>query len=279
MSLLRPLTLLLATLATTTTATTGVLLPLYVYPSATFNDGAANWRPALAAISASPSTPYLAVINPGNGPGATGSPGNADANYITGVSQLNAAPNVKTIGYVRTNYGTSSTSELYANLTTWSSWSSYTETDLSVAGIFFDEAPTDNYEYLSSAISHARSAFGTQQITTICNFGTAAAAEFYSICDVAIVFEGYLNNPGSPTYAGAATYTANTPAGYLAQAAVVVHHFTGSAADGRVADTALLGSYVQEAEADGLGWVYFCSADYDSITAAPATVGALAAAF
>lgn len=61
---------------------TGVLLPLYVYPSSVWNDGAANWKPAFDAISSHFSVPWLVVVNPGNGPGATGQPGNGDENYI-----------------------------------------------------------------------------------------------------------------------------------------------------------------------------------------------------
>ncbi|KAI1758172.1 Spherulation-specific family 4-domain-containing protein [Xylaria castorea] len=273
-------------------AATGVLLPLYVYPSAEYDDGAANWKPALDAMaaSASSSVSWLAVVNPGNGPGQTGQPGNGDANYISGVSQLNAQPNVRTIGYVRTNYATSPQEELQANITNWASWASYSgsgsgsgsgSSDIGVDGIFFDESSAADFDYLNTAVTHARAAFGSKQIVTICNFGSAAPAEFFGICDVAIVFESFLNNPPSPAYMGKATIDANTPSGggYDAQAAVVVHDFVGAAADGRPADTALLGSYVQEARDAGLGWLYFCSGGYDSITTAPATVGALAAAF
>ncbi|RYC55166.1 hypothetical protein CHU98_g11040, partial [Xylaria longipes] len=217
-----------------------------------------------------------------NGPGATGQPGNGDVNYISGVSQLNAQPNVQTIGYVRTNYGTSSQAELLANVTNWTAWASYSGAeDVHVDGIFFDESSADNFDYLNTAVTNARTAFGSRQITTVCNFGSAAPAEFYSICDVAIIFESYLNNPDAPAYMGKTTIDANTPAGgnYEAQGAVIVHDFVGAAADGRAADTTLLDSYVQEAKGAGLGWVYFCSGGYDSITTAPATVGALAAAF
>ncbi|KAI0436774.1 Spherulation-specific family 4-domain-containing protein [Xylaria telfairii] len=274
--------LLASSLLATTASATGVLLPLYTYPSAEYNDGAANWKPAVDAIAASPAVPWLAVVNPGNGPGATGAPGNDDVNYIAGVSQLNAHANVQTIGYVRTNYGTSPQAELQANITSWAGWSSYSGAeDIGVDGIFFDESSAVDFEYLNTAVTYARAAFGSKRIITICNFGSAAPAEFFSICDVAIVFESFLNNPDAPAYMGKATVDANTPTGggYEAQAAVIVHDFVGTAVDGRTADTALLSSYVLEARDAGLGWLYFCSAGYDSITTAPATIGALAAAF
>ncbi|KAI3324264.1 Spherulation-specific family 4-domain-containing protein [Xylariaceae sp. AK1471] len=286
MALLR-VSALLASMAASVSAT-GILLPLYLYPSAEFNDGAANWKPAFDAMAASAHVPWLVVVNPANGPGPTGEPGNGDPNYISGVSQLNALSNVQTIGYVRTDYGASPLAELEANITNWANWSSFSSSsentgvneNIGVDGIFFDEASASGFEYLNSAIAYARTAFGSKQIVTICNFGGAAPAEYYGICDVAIAFESFLNNPDFPVYMGQTTLDANIPAGnYDAQAAVIVHDFTGAAYDGKVADVTLLNSYVQFVRDFGLGWVYFCSGGYDSITTAPATIGALAAAF
>ncbi|CAM1507728.1 Fc.00g045760.m01.CDS01 [Cosmosporella sp. VM-42] len=253
---------------------TGYLLPLYVYPSAVWNDGAANWKPALDAISSHSSVPWLVVVNPGNGPGATGQPGNGDQNYISGVSQLNSHTNVKTVGYVRTNYGTSSLDELKANITTWSKWSTYTAANVAVKGIFFDET-IENFNYLNEAITFARQSFSTP-ITTICNFGAKAAAEYYGICDVVIAFESYLNHVDTPQYKSQTTLDSNVPQGYESQAAILVHHFTGSAFDGSAATTSLLSNYISVIKKDGIGWCYFGSGDYDTITTTPATVGEVA---
>ena len=253
---------------------TGVLLPLYVYPSAIWNDGAANWKPAFDAISSHSSVPWLVVVNPGNGPGATGQPGNGDQNYISGVSQLNSHANVKTVGYVRTNYGTSSLDELKANITTWSKWSTYTAANVAVNGIFFDETVAD-FNYLNEAITFARQSF-SQPITTICNFGAKATAEYYDICDVVIAFESYLNHVDAPQYKSQTTLSSNVPKGYESKASIIVHHFTGTAYDGAAATAALLNTYISVIKNYGIGWCYFNSADYDSITATPATVGEVA---
>jgi len=260
---------------------TGILLPLYVYPSLNFNDGAALWQPAISAMSSHSTVPWLVVVDPQNGPGATGQPGNADTNYISGVSQLNALPNVRTIGYVRTNYATSPFAELQANITTWKNWDT-SSSNISVDGIFFDESSTSNFTYLSQATSFARSAFGTKAITTICNFGARAEANFYSICDVVIAFESCLNCKDAtgaqlPQYESQTTISANIPSGLQGQAAILVHDFSGTAEDGSTADAALLQQYVHTLAADGVGWCYFGSAGYNNITTAPATVGALAA--
>ncbi|KAI0391926.1 Spherulation-specific family 4-domain-containing protein [Xylariaceae sp. FL0594] len=273
---------LLASVAalSSTVSATGILLPLYVYPSAQYNDSAANWQPALDAMRASRSVTWLTVVNPDSGPGnLTLPPANGDINYQSGISQLNAQPNVKTIGYVRTNYSVSPLSVLEANITKYASWTG----DLAVDGIFFDETNTSSVDYLTQAVSFARSAFGSSRpITTICNFGVVTPSAFYAsgLCDVNIVYEGYLNN-GNDYYDGDATLNANIPsgAGNAAKSAVVVHDFTGTNHEGVAATTALLRSYVSEAENYGLGWLFFCSAEYTSITTPPATIGALAASF
>ncbi|KAM5349733.1 hypothetical protein ACJ41O_006238 [Fusarium nematophilum] len=258
------------------TAATGILLPLYKYPSESWNDGAANWKPAFDAIAADSSIPWLVVVNPFNGPGPTGKPGNEDVNYIAGTAKLNSYSNVKTIGYVRTNYGQSPLEELKANITTWSQWSTYTEADIAIHGIFFDESSAD-FDYLNEAITFTREAF-SDGVTVVCNFGTKAAAEYYSICDVVVAFESCLNCAEAPPYESQTTLTNNVPSGYEGQAAVILNRFTGTSIDGREANQALINEYVDTIEQHGLGWFYFTSADYDTIDAEPATVGANAAA-
>ncbi|KAF7362125.1 putative cell surface spherulin 4-like protein [Mycena venus] len=254
---------------------TGILLPLYIYPSQVFNDGAVNWQPARTAMSSHPSVQWLAVINPDSGPGGTRQPGNADTNYITGVSQLNALPNVRTIGYVHTSFSTAPMTELQANITTWKNWAT-ASSNISVDGIFFDETSAD-FTYLSNATAFARQAFGSRPITVVCNFGTAATAQFYTICDVVVAFESCLNCPDGPPYASQSTISANIPSGKQAQAAILVHDFSGTAHDGSTANAGLLTQYVDTLVGDGVGWCYFTSAGYDTITTAPATVSALAA--
>lgn len=251
---------------------TGILLPLYVYPSAEWNDGAANWKPVVAAANAHTSIDWTVVINPYNGPGTTGKPGNDDVNTISGVSQLNALSNVNTVGYVRTNYAAASMAELQANITNYAGWAAYAAADISIHGIFFDESTTADYDYLNEAVTFARGAFD-EEITTICNFGVAATAKFYAICDVVVGFESCLNCEGLPQYKGATTLQANFPSGYEDQGAVIVNHFTGTDYAGKTATADLLTSYAEVVVEEGIGYMYFCSADYNDITTGPATVG------
>lgn len=254
---------------------TGVLLPLYVYPAAVYNDGAANWRPVFDAVSAHSNVPWMVVVDPHNGPGLSGLPGDNDLNYISGVAQLNSYSNVKTIGYVRTNYATSPMDELKKNITQWHDWSNYSGADIAVDGIFFDES-IDNFSYLNEAITFARTTFGSTPITTICNFGAAAPAEYYSICDIVVAFESCLNCADAPQYKSQATISANIPSGYEPFASIIVHDFAGTAYDGTTADASLLAYYLNTLKSSNVGWAYFCSAGYDSITTAPATVGQVA---
>ncbi|KAG6011537.1 hypothetical protein E4U43_008251 [Claviceps pusilla] len=261
---------------TASASATGVLLPLYLYPSSKFNDGAANWQPVMAAASSSPSLPFLTIVNPYNGPGQTGQPGDADRNYITGVSQLNALRNVKTIGYVRTNYSAAPMQELKTNMSIWQSWSTYAAANISIHGIFLDEA-APNASYMTEAAFFARQLFGPWA-TVVCNFGTAAPEAYYDICDVVVAFESCLNCALGPQYRSRETIKANIPGGEQrrARGAVIVNGFAGRAFDGTVADEALLEKYAGDVKSEGVGWAYFCSGGYDDVRRRPATIGDVA---
>jgi hypothetical protein len=265
--------LVVATSLLVTVKATGILLPLYVYPSNVWNDNAANWQPVISAVNNYPTNKWLAVVNPDSGPG-NGQPGSGDINYISGVSQLNALANVKTVGYVRTDYSTSSLDQLKKNITTWRNWSTYQGANIGVKGIFFDEC-SNNYAYLSQAVNFARQNF-TTPITVICNFGVAAADQYYDLCDVVIAFESCLNCSGAPPYLSQTTLNANFPTARRPKGAVVVNRFTGTASNGATANVALLDSYIDTIVSNAIGWFYFTSADYNTITTAPATVQQLA---
>lgn len=279
------------------TSATGILLPLYTYPAIDYNDGASAWAPVRDAITANPSVEWQVVVNPHNGPGLSGLPGDNDVNYINGTAQFNALPNVRTIGYVRTLNGAAPLAEVQANITAWSAWNSYAASNISVHGIFFDEAiePSgisdgSNLEYLTSATNFARQAFSSTPIVTICNFGAKPDARYYTICDEIVVFESCLGNnagdpacttaPLPPQYQDQATIDANIPdATKAGQAAVIVHDFVGTTYNGQPADVSTLKGYVTTLKSNSVGWAYFCSSGYGTVTAAPVTVGALASAF
>ena len=253
---------------TTTVSGTGILLPLYVYPS---SDGS-SWQPAFDAMSAYPDISWLTVIDPWDGPGSLTSPGNANIDYISGTAKLNSHNNVQTIGYVHTSYATADMGTLQANITGWKNWDAYTASKIGVKGIFFDES-ADNITYMSEAVSFAKSTFG-DNVVTICNFGAKAPAEYYDLCSVVIAFESALNTSPYPPYLDQdqATITNNIPAGKASDAAILVNTFTGTAQDTSIANSALLGKYQSTLVSNNIGWSYFCSAGYNSITTGPATI-------
>ncbi|KAI1344814.1 Spherulation-specific family 4-domain-containing protein [Xylariaceae sp. FL0016] len=271
----------LLALTSSTIATTGILLPLYVYPGA----DASNWSPALDAIQSHAAVPWLVVANPDSGPG--GNPASPDTNYIAGIQALTSHANARVLGYVHTGYGGAPLEALKANVSAWAGFASGVSgaEDVEVQGIFFDEsspAAGADAAYLAEAIGYARAAFA-DDIVAVCNFGARVqdAAAYYGqgMCDVAVAFESCLGSGdcgGAPAYGDEATLAAEVPGRYAAQSAVLVHDFTGSAADGSAADVSLLQRYVTTAKAYGLGWLYFGSGGYDSLTTAPATVGELA---
>ncbi|KAH6986701.1 Spherulation-specific family 4-domain-containing protein, partial [Ilyonectria destructans] len=232
--------------------------------------------PVFNAILSNSNIQWLAILNLLNGPGSTGSPGNNDPNYITGISKLNNYSNVKTIGYIYTSYAKILLYKLKATITTWSKWATYSQANIAIYGIFFDECSSANFNYLNQAIIFARRAFGNS-ITTVCNFGAKAGVEFYTICNVIVAFKSCLNCPDGLLYMDQATLSNNIPSSYMTEGAIILNRFTGTSADSRVANQALINGYVQTMKQNGLGWFYFASAGYDTLTAPPATVGADAA--
>lgn len=58
------------------------------------------------------------------------------------ILRLNAQPNVRTLGYVRTTYCRRPISDVFADIETYSGWPKDTpHASLGVHGIFFDETP------------------------------------------------------------------------------------------------------------------------------------------
>src|SRR3989449_8451971 len=86
------------------TSSSGVVIPLYTYPT----DG--SWAATLQARNAHPNVPIIAVINPNNGPG-----GSSDSNYVQGVKSFQAA-GIIVLGYVATGYASHAMSNLDAQI-------------------------------------------------------------------------------------------------------------------------------------------------------------------
>ena len=124
-------------------------------------------------MEAHPNLAFTVIVNPSSGPGLSQYPNDQ---YSTGVQKLNAYPNVKTVGYVRTGYATRNISTVVSEVGTYAGWASKSSA-LAMHGIFFDEAP---HEYVAEAVEYMRSinqavknATGLQGDKTVrkCSFG------------------------------------------------------------------------------------------------------------
>src|SRR5437868_937297 len=75
----------------TSTTKTGIMIPLYSYPGS-------SWNSVIQSKTANPSVPYVAIINPSNGPGNA-----IDSNFVSSIKKLQSA-NITVLGYVYTSY-------------------------------------------------------------------------------------------------------------------------------------------------------------------------------
>lgn len=107
-----------------------------------------------------PKINFTVVINPNSGPGDGLFP---DANYARDISTLNKMSNVRTIGYVATNWGRKATASVLQEIDTYSGWSGE-DSAVALDGIFFDEAPVQfdsgHAEYLRTISKAVRGAAG-----------------------------------------------------------------------------------------------------------------------
>jgi Spherulation-specific family 4 len=151
-------------------ATTGTIVPLYSYPTAS------AWSSLIAAKNAHPTVPVVAVVNPSSGPG-----GAVDSTYTTGINNLRAA-NVIVVGYVYTNYAGRAAATVQSEVDKWRSFYP------AVNGIFFDEMSNTpgNEGYYSALDMYAR---GRGFSYTVGNPGTDTTPSYVGTVNTIIVYE------------------------------------------------------------------------------------------
>ncbi|KAJ5669746.1 Cell surface spherulin 4-like protein [Penicillium macrosclerotiorum] len=228
---------------------TGILLPLYSWP-----EDNSTWGPVYNAVYSYPDVHFQIIVNPSSGPGDTTYP---DESYIAGVAQLNSYDNVEVIGYIPTNYAERTKSEVVADIKTYAGWSSYTKKNITVSGIFFDEAPRTNE---NSKISYMKSVSATAKKnklnTVVFNPGTklveAAASKYFAAADLIVEFENsyseWVQSVPKDSFSSAKTYYKDAALLYSAPL------------------TADYEAIVQEAEGMGLGAAYLTNDDdYKSV--------------
>lgn len=160
---------------------TSILLPLYLYPT----PGAWNW--VTEALKSYPTLPFTIIINPSSGPGALHQYPETD--YISGITNLTQYDNVKLLGYVDTKYMAKSTEDVELEVETYKYWSTNPTHNISLDGIFFDDAistwtpQSSTYMTIIATTAHAHN------LTVTFNPGTPVSAEFFTIADTIIMIE------------------------------------------------------------------------------------------
>ena len=150
------------------TSSTGVIIPLYTYPT----DG--SFDAVINAKNAHPSVPIIAVINPNDGPGSS-----SDSNFVTGIQHLQSA-GITVLGYAATGYGSKSTSNIESQINSYKNW-------YHVNGILFDEmANTAGFEtYYSNLSAYAKSLGMT---ITAGNPGTDTLSSYVGTVDILCIY-------------------------------------------------------------------------------------------
>ncbi|CAD0084983.1 unnamed protein product [Aureobasidium vineae] len=157
-----------------------VALPLYMYPSA------GTWQPLYDALNNNPRVTFDIIVNPRNGPGGS----LPDSDYISNISMINSYNNVNTLGYVHTSYGNRSLSDISSDIDTYQSWSTYTNSNISLNGIFVDETPAslDDYDYMETIYNKIKSTMSHGNLVWT-NPGVRVDASFYNIADMINAYE------------------------------------------------------------------------------------------
>ncbi len=165
-----------AAVAWTSSAKTGIIIPLYTYPGST-------WSAITTAKTTYPLVPITAVINPNSGPGMS-----SDPNYVSGIKSMQGA-GVVVLGYIWTNYGKITIQRAENQIRNYWNW-------YHINGIFFDGMSNVNgwQHYYSTLTSFAKS---LGMSITFGNPGTSTIAGYVGTVNSICVYE----NPGDPSTA------------------------------------------------------------------------------
>ena len=110
------------------------------------------------------------VVNPASGPGIGFGP---DANYTREIPRLNSYANVRTVGYVSTNWARRDVVLALEDVSIYSKWSeNTTASGMGMHGIFLDETPTEykdaSAQYYETIASTIRSGTGLGVSPLVC---------------------------------------------------------------------------------------------------------------
>jgi hypothetical protein len=106
---------------------------------------------------------------------------------------LRTYQNAIPICYVHTSYATRAINDVLTDITTCSHWKNYTQADIHMSGIFFDEAVYEynstTFGYMTNITTFARSLLGTGNDNIVFNPGEVVPSQWYSLADYIVAFE------------------------------------------------------------------------------------------
>lgn len=191
------------------------VVPLYIYPQ----PGA--WDLLTTSIQANPNVNFQVITNPDSGPGSAQYP---DSTYIAAIANLNSFANVQNICYVHTSWAARPIADVETDISNCAGWANYTDADIHVDGIFFDEAVAEydesNAAYMDSITTFAKNALGAGRDTVVFNPGLAVAAEWYNIADYVVAFENSYS-------AYSPSVLSNLPAEVRGKSQIMIYSFDG----------------------------------------------------
>lgn len=162
---------LLALQPTSSIATTGVMVPLYVKPGT-------EWDNLVLEKNTYPVVPFVAIVNPSNGPGDS-----KNDDYYNGIQQLRAA-GISVLGYVHTNYTSRDSQQVKNDIDNYTSW--YPQLN----GIFFDEMShgSGNEAYYWNLNNYTK----TKNMNfTVGNAGVPTLPSYFGTVDNIVIYDFY----------------------------------------------------------------------------------------
>jgi hypothetical protein len=172
-----------------------VILPLYVYPW----PGA--WNPLYDSAKRNPDVDFTVIINPCSGACRGSLP---DQYYQSEIPNLKKYRNIRTLGYVATNWTNKAIDDVLLEIQTYAEWTKHSNnTKLKVDGIFFDETPTTysdaKYDYLKRAAQTVKNSTAFKDHFIVHNPGNiplaplttspSTAGTYLNLADITVVFE------------------------------------------------------------------------------------------
>ncbi|MDE1863327.1 MAG: hypothetical protein KGI33_10505 [Thaumarchaeota archaeon] len=187
------------------TASTGILIPLYSYPTNGTNTLSTYWNSVYQTKLSYPLVPIFAIINPDSGSCGSTCP---DTNYEYGISQLNKS-GVTVLGYTYTAQGTRTFAPVTSAKSLENDTSNYTKwyKPYGLNGINFDEyATTINSHqevYYSNATKNVHItngltySFGNPGAKTFSTYINSGSADLLDIWEDNVTLPSYQNLAGN----------------------------------------------------------------------------------